>query len=129
MPGADPGEGFHNTNYQLFSTDQPTNGAIPENKGFLLNFKASIASDLAKHYKDTLPGTDSFQIMGMYAPELLPIMSGLAKGFAVCDQWFSSAPTQRSQTERSRPPEHPRDTSTTRQGFHLPQYFRLDVRK
>ena len=32
--------------------------------------------------------------MGMYAPEMLPIMSGLARGFAVCDQWFSSAPTQ-----------------------------------
>jgi phospholipase C len=25
---------------------------------------------------------------------MLPIMSGLAKGFAVCDHWFSSAPTQ-----------------------------------
>jgi phospholipase C len=25
---------------------------------------------------------------------MLPITSGLAKGFAVCDQWFSSAPTQ-----------------------------------
>ncbi len=30
----------------------------------------------------------------MYAPEMLPVMSGLAKGFAVCDHWFSSAPTQ-----------------------------------
>jgi phospholipase C len=29
----------------------------------------------------------------MYTPELLPIMSGLAKGFAVCDAWFSSVPT------------------------------------
>jgi len=32
--------------------------------------------------------------MGMYTPEMLPIMSGLARGFAVCDQWFSSVPTQ-----------------------------------
>jgi phospholipase C len=30
----------------------------------------------------------------MYAPEMVPIMSGLAKGFAVCDHWFSSTPTQ-----------------------------------
>jgi phospholipase C len=94
MPGADPGEGFHNTNYQLFSTDDPAPGAIPTNKGFVINFKAAIASDMANHYKDTLPGTDPTEIMGMYAPQMLPIMSGLAKGFAVCDHWFSAAPTQ-----------------------------------
>jgi phospholipase C len=94
MPGADPGEGFYNTNYQLFSTDDPVAGQVPTNKGFVLNFKAAIASDLAKHYKDSLPGTDPSEIMGMYSPEMLPVMSGLAKGFAVCDHWFASAPTQ-----------------------------------
>lgn len=94
MPGADPGEGFQNTNFQLFSTDDPAPNATPTNKGFVVNFKASIASDLAKHFQDTLPGTVPSEIMGMYSPEMLPIMSGLAKGFAVCDQWFASAPTQ-----------------------------------
>jgi phospholipase C len=94
MPGADPGEGFFNTNYQLFSTDDPEPGSVPTNKGFVINFKAAIASDFAKHYQDTLPGTQPLQVMGMYTPEMLPIMSGLARGFAVCDQWFSSAPTQ-----------------------------------
>ena len=94
MPGADPGEGFLNTNYQLFSTDDPEHGQAATNKGFVVNFKAAIASDLAKHFKDTLPGTQPSDIMGMYTPEMLPIMSGLARGFAVCDQWFSSAPTQ-----------------------------------
>ncbi len=94
MPGADPGEGFLNTNYQLFSTDDPAPGAAPTNQGFVINFKAAIQSDLAKGYKDTLPGTLPSDIMGMYSPEMLPIMSGLARGFAVCDQWFSSAPTQ-----------------------------------
>lgn len=93
MPGADPGEGFYNTNYQLFSTDDPHPGAVPDNKGFVVNYKAAIASDLAKHYKDTLPGTQPSQIMGMYTPDLLPILSGLAKGYAVCDVWFSSVPT------------------------------------
>jgi phospholipase C len=93
MPGADPGEGFENTNYQLFSTDDPAPGAVPDNKGFVINFKAAIASDLAKHYKDTLPDVDGPDIMGMYTPELLPILSGLAKGFAVCDTWFASVPT------------------------------------
>ncbi|HEY2011652.1 MAG TPA: alkaline phosphatase family protein [Rhizomicrobium sp.] len=93
MPGADPGEGFQNTNYQLYSTDDPAPGAIPDMKGFVVNFKAAIASDLAKNYKDTLEGTEPSQIMGMYTPELLPILSGLAKGYAVCDHWFASVPT------------------------------------
>jgi phospholipase C len=94
MPGADPGEGYQHTNYQLFSTDDPVKGTVPTNKGFLIDFKAAIASDLAKGFKDTLPGTDPTEIMGMYTPEMLPIMSSLAKGFAVCDHWFASAPTQ-----------------------------------
>src|SRR6202022_4274269 len=43
MPGADPGEGFHNTNYHLFQTDTPTPGQVPTNKVFVINFKAAIA--------------------------------------------------------------------------------------
>src|SRR5215475_7964995 len=94
MPGADPGEGFYNTNYQLFSTDDPAHGTVPTNKGFVINFKSAIASDNTRHFKDTLPDVQPSEIMGMYTPELLPIMSGLARGFAVCDHWFCSAPTQ-----------------------------------
>lgn len=94
MPGADPGEGFQHTNYQLFQTDDPLPGQVPTNKGFVIDFKAAIASDLAKGFKDTLTGTDPSEIMGMYSPEMLPIMTGLAKGYAVCDHWFASAPTQ-----------------------------------
>jgi phospholipase C len=94
MPGADPGEGFQNTSYQLFRTDAPKPGQTPTNDGFVMNFKAAIASDLAHHFKDSLPGTQPGDIMGMYAPESLPVMSALAKGFAVCDRWFAPAPTQ-----------------------------------
>lgn len=94
MPGADPGEGFLNTNFQLFSTDDPAPGQQPTNDGFVLSFKAAIASDHSRHFKDSLPDTVPSDIMGMYAPEMLPIMSGLARGFAVCDHWFASVPTQ-----------------------------------
>ncbi len=93
-PGADPGEGFLNTNIQLFSTDDPEPGAVPDNRGFVINFKSAIAYDQSKHFKDSLADTKPSDVMGMYAPEMLPIMSGLAKGFAVCDPWFASAPTQ-----------------------------------
>lgn len=94
MPGADPGEGYYNTNQQLFGTQHPKPGDKPTNRGFVLNFKAAIASDLAKGFKDTLTGTAPDEIMGMYAPETLPIMSALARGYAVCDRWFASVPTQ-----------------------------------
>jgi phospholipase C len=94
MPGTDPGEGFYNTNFQLFSTDDPEPGAVPDNKGFVINFKAAIASDQSKHFKDSLAGTQPADVMGMYSPEMLPIMSGLAKGYAVSDRWFASAPTE-----------------------------------
>src|SRR5215469_5013751 len=34
MPGADPGEGYHNTNIQLFGTENPPAGMQPTNSGF-----------------------------------------------------------------------------------------------
>ncbi len=94
MPGADPGEGFLNTNFQLYSTDDPAPGAQPTNQGFVINFKAAIASDLARNFKDTLPGTQPSQVMGIYTPELLPVLSTLARSYAVCDAWFASVPTE-----------------------------------
>jgi phospholipase C len=63
MPGADPGEGFHNTNYQLFRTDDPTPNQHPTNDGFVVNFHAAINYDLAHHYGDTLPNTQATQVM------------------------------------------------------------------
>jgi len=43
---------------------------------------------------DHMPGTTAGDIMAMYTPEMLPVLSGLARGYAVCDQWFSSVPTE-----------------------------------
>jgi phospholipase C len=39
-------------------------------------------------------GTTPSDIMGIYPPSALPVLSGLAKGFAVCDHWYSSVPTE-----------------------------------
>jgi phospholipase C len=47
------------------------------------------------HPKDPKPvGAEPASIMGIYAPETLPVLSGLAKGFAVSDRWFASALTE-----------------------------------
>ncbi len=84
MPGADPGEGFQNTKYQLYSTDDPAPDAKPDNGGFVLNFKSAIASDLAKHYKDTLSGTEPSQIMGMGRAVLIQRSPGFRANRAAC---------------------------------------------
>jgi phospholipase C len=94
MPGADPGEGFFNTNIQLFSSENPAAGEAPSNRGFVINFENAIAQDQARHFKDTLPDTKPSDIMGMYTPDMLPVMSTLARSYAVCDRWFASVPTQ-----------------------------------
>src|ERR1700741_1072438 len=39
MPGADPGEGFYNTNFQLFGTQHPAPSDKATNQGFVSNFK------------------------------------------------------------------------------------------
>jgi phospholipase C len=93
-PGADPGEGYYNTNIQLFATENPPDGMAATNSGFVINFENAIAYDQSRHYKDSLPDTKPSDIMAMYTSELVPIMSGLARGFAVCDRWFASVPTQ-----------------------------------
>ncbi len=94
-PKSDPGEGFYNTNAQIYGTTKPAAGAPATNRGFVTNFGATLKyqeKDPASW--DILPGTVETDIMGIYTPESLPILSGLARGYAVCDAWFGSAPTE-----------------------------------
>jgi phospholipase C len=92
MPGCDPGEHFQDVNEQLFGVDPSPSRGSPKNQGFVKNFAKAIVTH--KSFKDTLPGTVAAEIMGVYPPEMLPVMSALARGFAVCDRWFASVPTQ-----------------------------------
>jgi phospholipase C len=92
MPGANPGEGYANTNAQLFGhTTAPP--ATATNSGFVTNFAAAIAYDQNNH-RSVAAGTTPGDIMGIFPPEALPVLSGLARGFAVCDHWYSSVPTE-----------------------------------
>ncbi len=93
MPGANPGEGYLNTNAELFGSRAQNPTGTPANQGFVTNFAYTLNWE-SKQKGSVLPGTTEAKIMGMYTPELLPVLSGLAKGYAVCDQWFSSAPTE-----------------------------------
>jgi phospholipase C len=93
MPGANPGEGYANTNSQLFGRGSAPTPPIATNSGFVTNFDAAITYD-RRSGRTVIAGTTAANIMGMYSPAALPILSGLAKGFAVCDHWHCSVPTE-----------------------------------
>lgn len=112
MPRKDPGEGFANTNSQLFGAPQaPFDPKVVPNQGFVKDFGHQInnssVEDMEKaanagkpiptehiQYVPDLPGVAEKDIMGMYTPETLPVLSGLAKGYAVCDHWYCSVPSE-----------------------------------
>jgi phospholipase C len=96
MPGADPGEGYKATNRQLFgSIDGPADPAeVPGCQGFVKDFGYTLGWQSREKGWPIVPGTVPGDIMGCFAPDALPVLSALASGYAVCDQWFASAPTE-----------------------------------
>jgi phospholipase C len=93
MPGADPGEGYSNTNEQLFGSGKPPSPPTAVNSGFVTNFADAISYD-QRSRRSVETGTTATSIMGVFPPAALPVLSGLATGFAVCDYWYSSVPTE-----------------------------------
>ena len=94
MPGVNPGEGYARTNVQLFGSSSAPAQAPDDSQvcvGFVQDFAQRIATS---HGGRQVQGTQPRDIMGCYTPQTLPILNGLAKGFAVCDHWFGSAPTE-----------------------------------
>src|SRR3984957_5729438 len=96
MPGADPGEGYMATNDQLFGSESApaSSSVVPSNDGFVKDFTYTLGWQSREGGWSIVPGTTGQDIMGCFAPETLPVLSGLASGYAVCDQWFSSVPTE-----------------------------------
>ena len=94
MPGADPGEGYKATNTQLWgSTAAPASGSVPPMNGFDTDFAYTIRWETTDKWS-IVPGTVASDIMGCFTPQALPVLSALAAGYAVCDHWFASAPTE-----------------------------------
>lgn len=93
MPGADPGEGYSATNAQLFGSATAPLPPVATNQCFVANFASTLTWE-AQQKRSILAGTVAADIMGMHTPQTLPVLSALARGFAVCDHWFGSAPTE-----------------------------------
>jgi phospholipase C len=84
VPDPDPNELFLNFNFQIFGAQTPAENQRPTMLGFLLDYLIATGNDLntAKH------------IMESYSPSQVPVLSQLAKSYAVCDRWFGSVPAQ-----------------------------------
>jgi len=92
-PLANPSEGYVATNRQLFSSDTPPASGHAANNGFVTSFAHELQYP-AHPLDPKLVGAAPGSIMGIYPSETLPVLSGLARGFAVCDRWFASVPSQ-----------------------------------
>ena len=62
--------------------------------GFVKDFAYTLGWQSQEGTWSIVPGTTASDIMGCFTPEALPVLSALARGYAVCDHWFSSAPTE-----------------------------------
>jgi phospholipase C len=103
-PNPDPGEEYPHVNTQLFgvldeanrgkfeagqSFNEPAAGQVPAMDGFVADFISMLMVELGRQ-----PTYQEYaQIMTGYTPEQMPVLSGLARGFATFDHWFCDVPT------------------------------------
>lgn len=108
QPQPDPGETYPHVNTQLFDVvdpagnadlaahgarppyNAPATGAAATNSGFvrdyIINFRLSERRE---------PTAAEYRVaMGGFSPEMMPVMSTLAREFAVYDRWFAAVPSQ-----------------------------------
>jgi phospholipase C len=84
IPSPDPGEDFTDMTTQLFGLGQAANDRPPPMSGFVDNY--------VRQTKE--PPYPPEAVMHYYTPDQVPVISTLARAFAVCDQWHASAPNQ-----------------------------------
>jgi phospholipase C len=107
-PTPDPGEEFPHVNTQLFGTVDPPGNARVDFKRMSPPFNTPPAGTLATmdgfvtDYINNFGATQGREprpeeyavVMGSFSPEMLPVTSTLARGFAVYDAWFCGVPSQ-----------------------------------
>jgi phospholipase C len=77
----DPNHHFFDVIEQLYGVSNPAPGQMPDMSGFVLNYEAKSGS-----------AARGANIMKCFKPEALPVLTTLAREYAVCDHWFSSIP-------------------------------------
>jgi phospholipase C len=85
IPDPDPGELFTDMNVQLFGLNGTRNPLPPPMSGFADNYMRQQPADEPYEPKSA---------MHCYTADQVPVISQLARAFAVSDQWHASAPCQ-----------------------------------
>ncbi|WP_144877628.1 alkaline phosphatase family protein [Microbacterium sp. 1.5R] len=107
-PQPDPGEHYPHVNTQLFGVVDPStnadlraNGLLPpfntpptstaaSNSGFIRDYCINFENE-----KGRRPRPEEYQvIMGGFSPAMMPVLSTLAREFAVYDRWHAAVPSQ-----------------------------------
>ncbi len=78
----DPYHDFRSVSMQIFGTEMPAAGTPVEMSGFIRSYESPCGGDLSA----------AANIMRCWGPGQLPVLSTLARQYAVCDHWFSSVP-------------------------------------
>ncbi|RLK52262.1 alkaline phosphatase family protein [Microbacterium telephonicum] len=108
QPHPDPGETYPHVNTQLFGNvapasnayierygqqhpyNAPSRGQQPDNQGFVQDYVINFR--LTKRRE---PSAEEIAVaMGGFSPEQMPVISTLAREFAVYDRWFAGVPSQ-----------------------------------
>ncbi len=108
-PFPDPNEPYNHVYMQMFNPTCPPGvppcpppcpipltDATPDMQGFVNDYVNALSqanSEAEKHGRPPVD-VDPAIIMSCFAPTSLPVINGLAKAYAVCDNWYSSVPTQ-----------------------------------
>jgi phospholipase C len=86
IPDPDPGELFTDMNTQLFGGIAAPSPPDATMSGFIASYMAQKDQPAASY--------DVKAIMHYFRPEQVPVLSQLARQFAVCDRWHAAAPCQ-----------------------------------
>ncbi len=105
-PFPDPGEEFFpHMNHQIYGMDQVPEAlaALPSPapmSGFVTDYLRT-RHDKFKHFRRHATDAQlATELMSCFPPQATPVLSGLARAFAVSDAWFASVPSQ-TYTNRS----------------------------
>jgi phospholipase C len=107
-PSPDPGEEYPNVNTQLYGGVEPAENSRRERRtiahynlpdpvpprppmnGFVTDYIQAFRRDVGRD-----PSYEEYAvILQCFAPESLPVLSTLARSFAVCDHWHCAVPSQ-----------------------------------
>jgi phospholipase C len=107
-PDPDPGEFYPHVNTQWFGAVDPADNEDFAHNGFRAPWNAprdtgrptmsGFVHDYVLNYRaergEEPTVAEYAQVMGGFSPEMLPVFSTLAKGFAVYDHWHCAVPSQ-----------------------------------